>query len=100
MKNKRDWMGRSVTKVESPSDRVLVWEIEPHYDRQYSHGIARDYQDAVEFAKTVVERLMDSVDPDVIRHEPIEVKIRLIEMTVEDIDAAEDGDMVSYEVTP
>lgn len=75
----KDHYGRPITEDEPLNKVIKVWEITPHVDTSYDTLVEREYQKAVEAAKCVVEHLMD---------EPfegcLEIKIRLIEMTLED----------------
>lgn len=67
----RDYHGREITVEEGPDTLIMVWTIEPSLYSSYDHAVTRCYQDAVGFAKRVVEHLMD--DPD--QEFPITIKI-------------------------
>lgn len=67
----RDYHGREITVEESPDTTIIVWTIEPAIGTDYDYAVVRCYQDAVEYAKNVVESLMD--DPDI--ESPINIKI-------------------------
>jgi len=73
-----DYHGKPVPDNESPDKIIDVWEIEPSLDTSYDYVTIRSYQDAVEYAKQVVEELMDNLEQEF----PIKIEIRKGEMTV------------------
>lgn len=83
-----DHHGRPVPPDETPETVVTVWEIEPSMDSSYDYCVIRCYQDAVNYAQSVVEMLMD--DPD--QEYPCSVQIRQSQMTRGDLDELMNAD--------
>jgi len=63
---------------ETPKTVIRVWEITPNLDSSYDSAIIRGYQEAVEYAKSVVSSLMDDIADEF----PIEIKIASVEITL------------------
>ncbi len=83
MKEQKDWQGRDVPADETDDTIISVWEIEPHTSDAYTSGLVRGYQDACEFAKNVLEGIMDDTDNEEdFRGIGLTVKISLREMTL------------------
>jgi hypothetical protein len=78
----RNYHGKPVEESETPETQIHVWEIEPSLDTGYDYAVIRCYQDAVEYAKRVVEDVMD--DPE--RQYPTSVIIRQSSMSLADYD--------------
>ncbi len=80
-KKQKDWQGQDVPADETDDTVITVWEIEPHTSGAYTHGVIRGYQEAVAFAKSVLEGLMDEPDSEEeLREEGLAVTMRLREM--------------------
>jgi hypothetical protein len=91
----RDWRGEPIKPDEKPSDKIMVWLIEPHpyNNSQYDGCIVRDYQKAMDTAWDAVEMVMDNADEDDLKDgSMVSVKIGLRKMTVEEYEAAQQGD--------
>ena len=81
MVNQTDYHGKLIPNDEPPEKRIIVWTVEPSIDSSYDITIIRSYHQAVSYAQSVVESLMD--DPD--QQYPVTVKIGQMEMTVSDL---------------
>ena len=97
MSDKRNWQGEKITVNEDPQSVIKVWQIEPHLNGEYDSAVVRGYQDALIYAKDVVEYVMDEYE-DICNYDIDElgkgqiVKISLIEMILEDYEGFQDDD--------
>ena len=82
MVNQTDYHGRLIPSNEPLDKRIIVWTVEPSTDSSYDITIIRSYQQAISYAQSVVESLMDDPDQDF----PVVIKIGQMKMTVGDLE--------------
>ena len=74
--NQQDYQGRPIPTDETLDTLIKVWEITPSLNPDYDSCVIREYNQAVQYVKHVVESLMD--DPEI--QLPIKVEIDVVEM--------------------
>lgn len=83
MTTEHDYLRNEITDPESPDTEITVWEIKPNLDNSYDYVIIRSYQNAVKYAKAVVEDIMSNTE----KQYPAIITIRKTKMTIKNYNA-------------